>query len=185
MRDPDDWFVELEPPPARRDERGEPSARGDAAGDDDWLGEGAEEDGDARLSNRWAAGVAGALLVVVLLIAGLVLGGVFGSSKHPQAATTTLPATTQAPTTPTTTAQTTATIPPPTTTLKPGDTGAQVTLLQRALASLGYSAGKFDGNYGPSTTSAVTKFQTAQKLTADGVFGPATLAALVSALHGP
>src|SRR5258706_15916194 len=137
MRDPGDWCVELEPPPARRAGRGEPSARGDAAGDDDWLGEGAEEDGDARLSNRWAAGVAGALLVVVLLIAGLVLGGVFGSSKHPQAGTTTPPATTQPSTTPTTTAQTTATIPPPTTPLKPGDQGAHGTLLHRALAGSG------------------------------------------------
>ncbi len=36
-----------------------------------------------------------------------------------------------------------------------------------------------DGDYGPSTQSAVESFQTAQGLTADGVIGPATWAALL------
>jgi N-acetylmuramoyl-L-alanine amidase len=70
----------------------------------------------------------------------------------------------------------------PTTTLKPGDTGPQVKRLQKALVFLKYSPGKPDGDYGPGTKQAVTNFQTAQGLTADGVVGPQTLAALKKAL---
>jgi peptidoglycan hydrolase-like protein with peptidoglycan-binding domain len=49
---------------------------------------------------------------------------------------------------------------PPRTTLKPGDTGVQVKVLQRALASLGYSAGAVDGQYGPATKQAVAATNT-------------------------
>jgi hypothetical protein len=68
--------------------------------------------------------------------------------------------------------------------LKPGDTGSQVKTLQQALAALGYSAGKPDGDYGPSTQNAVERFQVAKGLNEDGVVGPATLAALQKALSG-
>ncbi len=67
-------------------------------------------------------------------------------------------------------------------TLKPGATGAQVTLLQRALKSVGFSAGAPDGNYGPATTRAVTAFQRTNGLTADGIFGPKTLQGLTRAV---
>lgn len=67
---------------------------------------------------------------------------------------------------------------PPTTTLKPGDSGPQVTALQRELASLGYSVGAIDGTYGKACTKAVAAFQHAHHLTADGIVGPATLLAL-------
>ena len=93
------------------------------------------------------------------------------------------PAPTPTTTTPTTTAQRPQ-VPAPTATLKPGDTGTQVAALQRALASLGFSSGKADGDYGPATTQAVTRFQRAKGLTADGIFGPATLEALRNALRG-
>jgi peptidoglycan hydrolase-like protein with peptidoglycan-binding domain len=76
-------------------------------------------------------------------------------------------------------------LPAPATTLKPGDTGAQVTVLQRALASLGYSGGKADGQYGPATKDAVVRFQHSVALVADGILGPATLQALKNALRGP
>jgi peptidoglycan hydrolase-like protein with peptidoglycan-binding domain len=68
--------------------------------------------------------------------------------------------------------------------LTPGTVGSQVKVLQRALAAVGFSPGSVDGDYGPSTQSALEKFQTAKGLTPDGVLGPATLAALQKALSG-
>ncbi len=62
--------------------------------------------------------------------------------------------------------------------------GSSVTSLQTALTTLGYSPGAADGNYGPATTEAVTAFQTANDLTADGIAGPQTLAAINAALAG-
>ena len=73
-------------------------------------------------------------------------------------------------------------VPAPATTLKPGDQGAQVKRLQRALLQLGYTVGAVDGDYGTSTEAALTSFQKAAALTADGVLGPATLQALKRAL---
>jgi peptidoglycan hydrolase-like protein with peptidoglycan-binding domain len=69
----------------------------------------------------------------------------------------------------------------PATTLKPGQTGAQVRLLQRALTTLGYRPGKIDGRYGPATQRAVIRFQQAEGLSADGVFGTKTKRALLHA----
>ena len=69
----------------------------------------------------------------------------------------------------------------PTTTLKPGATGAQVKLLQHALATLGYRPGKIDGRYGPATQRAVIRFQQAEGLKADGIFGAKTKLALAHA----
>ena len=74
-------------------------------------------------------------------------------------------------------------MPAPTVPLKPGDSGDQVKVLQKALASLGYDVGTIDGVYGTSTTNAVIAFQKAAGLTADGVVGPATRAALKTALE--
>ena len=64
-------------------------------------------------------------------------------------------------------------------TLQNGSTGGEVTMLQRALSVLGYTV-TIDGNYGPGTTAAVTQFQTANGLTADGVAGPNTWGAIDS-----
>jgi peptidoglycan hydrolase-like protein with peptidoglycan-binding domain len=57
-----------------------------------------------------------------------------------------------------------------------------VTLLQRALARLGYSPGTADGKYGPKTKEAVTRLQQAAGLGTDGIFGRRTLAALTQRL---
>ncbi len=66
------------------------------------------------------------------------------------------------------------------TTLKQGSSGSEVTLLQQLLQKNGYLATsvKPNGNFGPSTLAAVKKFQQAKKLTAEGLVGPATRAAL-------
>ncbi|WP_436663533.1 glycoside hydrolase domain-containing protein [Alicyclobacillus acidoterrestris] len=70
-----------------------------------------------------------------------------------------------------------------------GNTGAVVQALQIALMRLGYSVvGSADGSFGPNTLNGVKAFQTAQKLTVDGIVGPATWGALdkaVSALKPP
>jgi hypothetical protein len=66
----------------------------------------------------------------------------------------------------------------PTTTLKPGDSGSQVKVLQRELVALGFAVGAIDGLYGQATTKAVANFQRAHHLTPDGIVGPLTLVAL-------
>jgi peptidoglycan hydrolase-like protein with peptidoglycan-binding domain len=188
--DYDDWFDEPEPLPEGR-RRGQRRLQDER--DDPWL----IADDPAprrprpareplviggRTVTQTQLAIVGACAVAVLL-AILAAAGVFsGGSK---ATTPTLPRTTARPPAVTPTTPTTSTKPrvaAPASTLKPGDTGAQVTLLQKALASLGYSPGKADGSYGPGTKTAVTDFQTAQGLTADGVVGPKTLAALKQTL---
>ncbi len=62
--------------------------------------------------------------------------------------------------------------------LKAGDRGKEVSTLQQRLKRLGYFNGQVNGNFGSATTSAVISFQKAKKLTADGVVGDDTAAAL-------
>lgn len=193
-RDLDDWFDEPQPPRARRTRPSAPPPDDEVeprASEDDWLGgraqlsRGPRLGGPGGLANPRLA-IAAAVALVVLLVIGLAVAGVFGSSTPRRAATTVV--TTHAGTT---TAATTTTTTQPSVTaapsgpLKPGDSGAQVKVLQRALASLGYSPGTIDGTYGPSTQQAVARFQAAAKLTPDGILGPQTLAALRTALNGP
>ncbi|WP_246108908.1 peptidoglycan recognition protein family protein [Streptomyces sedi] len=66
-------------------------------------------------------------------------------------------------------------------TLRDGSTGAQVTALQYLLNQNGQNAGTVDGQFGPSTAAAVRGFQSAKGLEADGVVGPRTWTALLSA----
>jgi hypothetical protein len=171
--DPDDWFAEQ-------------AGRSAAANKiDEWLAEAPPRRADRyrrglSLNPRTAA--AGGVVLVALLVIGLAAGGVFSSSSPSRTA----PPTT-APTTAPTTGTHTTTPPPaavavPTSPLKPGDTGTQVKLLQRALVRLAYYSGKVDGDYGPATTEAVKTFQLAAKLTADGIAGPQTLRALKKAV---
>jgi hypothetical protein len=125
-----------------------------------------------------------ALSSLAVLFAILAAAGVFNGNKTsapPVSTPTVRPPATTAASTPTNTLPTSAA---PSQTLKPGDTGQQVKILQRALATLGYSPGTPDGDYGPATQIAVEKFQVAKKLAEDGVVGPATLAALQKALSG-
>jgi Putative peptidoglycan binding domain len=191
--DPDDWFAGA----------GQASPRSSGgttipAGDQESLPGDAEDWLDDRSPlaagrdrvlaslgvNRRLVAVA-AVIVVALLVAGLVAAGVFSGGGGGQATTsTTTPGTTTAQTS--TPSPKTVATPAPATTLKPGDQGAQVKVLQRALARLGYPSGAVDGDYGRATQDAVKRFQTASKLAADGVVGSKTLAALKQALrsHG-
>lgn len=63
----------------------------------------------------------------------------------------------------------------------PTDSGA-VLEYQRQLQDLGYYDGKLDGIRGPKTDKAVEAFQKDQDLTVDSIVGPATRAALRTAL---
>lgn len=65
-------------------------------------------------------------------------------------------------------------------TIKSGDSGNKVTVLQKALKALGFNPGTTDGKFGSNTASAVKSFQknvtkvTGDKLSADGVVGSST-----------
>lgn len=58
--------------------------------------------------------------------------------------------------------------------LRVGSQGRDVSELQATLKLLGFYAGVVDGSYDQSTAIAVSQFQTAAGLPADGVVGPAT-----------
>jgi Putative peptidoglycan binding domain len=193
QRDPgyDDWFDEPEPPSESRGSAGR-SAYDDV--EEVWVLPEEEARPRVRRPRRREIVVAGrslataqAIVIVASLLA-VVIGalaavGVFNGSKAAlppvtPPTTTTPPASTSTPT------NTTPATEAPSAPLKPGDTGSQVKVLQRALAALGFSPGKPDGDFGPATQNAVEKFQRAKGLTADGIVGPQTLAKLKLALSG-
>ena len=92
------------------------------------------------------------------------------------------PAATVAPAvTPTPTPAPMATAAPGYDTLKEGSRGDAVKAMQQKLIALGYLSGSADGMYGAGTKAAVRAFQSANGLTADGVAGEKTLAAIDSA----
>ena len=116
-------------------------------------------------------------------------------AETPTGTATSPPATTPSTTTPSTTTPSTTT---PSTEAPSGFTlpegtklrrGAEndpavVTQLQEALTAAGYEPGAADGTYGRATEAAVVAFQEANGLSADGVVGPETAAALNDALQG-
>lgn len=63
-----------------------------------------------------------------------------------------------------------------------GSTGAEVEALQKQLKELGYYNGVVNGDYGESTQLAVSKFQKAKKLIADGIAGAITRNSLLTAV---
>lgn len=68
--------------------------------------------------------------------------------------------------------------------LSEGSQGAAVRALQKNLKTLGYYTGSVDGDYGAGTVAAVTAFQAANGLTADGIAGNGTQNAILIALNG-
>jgi hypothetical protein len=169
--DRDDWFADVEGTSQTAALDADP-----ASAEDDWLVPAAPAARIRSFPHRTRIlVVAGAALA--LLIAGLAAGGVFSSGGKPVRTITTTPATTSPATTPAKPATSVQALPAGTS--KPGDAGSQVKKLQQALKALGYSVGTVDGQYGPTTKEAVASFQHDAGLTADGVFGPKTLAALI------
>jgi putative chitinase len=65
--------------------------------------------------------------------------------------------------------------------LKQGSSGPDVKDLQQKLKALGFDPNGVDGNFGPGTKAAVIAFQQSKGLQADGIAGPATMAALQAA----
>jgi len=151
--------------------------------------------------------VAGGVLVAILgIVAAALVVLLRGGDTAPvtptvPAATITAPNESEAPTVPATTTPSTPSTTPETTSpaegaatftlpegtkLRRGEEAdaALVTELQRALSSAGYDPGPADGTYGEQTEAAVTAFQQDNQLTADGVVGPDTAAALNTALAG-
>lgn len=65
--------------------------------------------------------------------------------------------------------------------LKNGATGSQVKALQALLIGYGYDVGRtgIDGSFGPTTESAVRKYQSRNGLETDGSVGPATWSKLL------
>jgi hypothetical protein len=184
-RDPgfDDWFDEPEPPTETQSAVGR-GAYEDA--DEVWV---LPEDEDAAAPGHHREFVVGGrtltttqvailgICVLAVFFAILAAFGVFSGSS-PTTPTVAPPpkplTTTQATTTVTTTPTTEA----PAQTLKPGDTGSQVKLLQQALVTLGFLSSKPDGIYGTETQVAVEKFQVSAGIAEDGIVGPQTLNAL-------
>ena len=62
--------------------------------------------------------------------------------------------------------------------LRSGNTGSNVSNLQKVLTTLGFYKGSIDGKFGPKTEDSVKCAQKACKLTQDGICGPATIQAL-------
>ena len=125
-----------------------------------------------------------AVSVIALVLAILAATGAFSSSKAALPPITTAPPPTVTVTTTAATTPTKPTTQAPQQTLKPGDTGEQVKILQQALTALHFSPGKADGDYGPTTQAEVEKFQLSKGLAEDGIVGQQTLAALQQALSG-
>ncbi|MEQ8956406.1 MAG: peptidoglycan-binding domain-containing protein, partial [Coleofasciculus sp. C2-GNP5-27] len=64
--------------------------------------------------------------------------------------------------------------------LRKGNSGAEVTTLQKTLQAEGYFNGPITGYYGPLTEAAVIQFQKANGLSPDGIVGANTTARLES-----
>jgi hypothetical protein len=62
--------------------------------------------------------------------------------------------------------------------LRPGSTGEFVLAWQRSLLGQGHAM-SLDGDFGPITEAATREFQRDSDLTADGIVGPATYAAMI------
>ena len=102
------------------------------------------------------------------------------TTSTPQPTETTAPTTAVPTTEPTASPSPTPQNTVPSRTLSQGSTGDDVRSVQSRLQELGYYNGVLDGVYGSGTVAAVTAFQQANNLDADGKAGAATYAILFS-----
>lgn len=122
--------------------------------------------GDGRtieaLGEKWGVGIFSATSNRTFTHGGLVPGLTYGGNRVPPS-------------------QGQPSTPPPTTTrptLKRGSSGSEVRFLQLRLKELGHDPGTVDGIFGSRTEQAVKDFQAYRGLTADGIVGRLTWAAL-------
>ena len=71
---------------------------------------------------------------------------------------------------------------PPSGNVRQGDNGSSIKWLQINLKAHGFDCGMMDGAFGPNTCTMVKSFQKARRLTADGIVGKITRAALLDYL---
>ena len=159
--------------------------------------------GSKRSADRTPMIIAFGLIVILVIIIAMIVRSMFTAgdsvtkpqnTQIPQAQTTpqfmvfgaptATPVVQQAVITPTPAIEVTATPAPaqPAThkTLRKGDEGPEVQMMQLALTELGYLTSAADGNFGTGTQTAVKKFQSDNGLDADGIAGKMTLEALYS-----
>src|SRR5262245_1717861 len=60
----------------------------------------------------------------------------------------------------------------------------EIESLQRLLLKAGFNPGAIDGHFGHGTQAAVVAFQRSNRMLADGVVGPRTVAALTGSKQG-
>jgi hypothetical protein len=180
----DDWFAE--PPAPRREPSESSSARVEAPAPEHAPAPTADE-----LRRRRLVALAGVGAAIVLVAGGILVARAIGGDDDeppetvvappPPPATVTTPPPPSP--TPTPTPPSAPIVLPEGVRLSAGSEGDDVVTVQQALAQLGYEVGEADGIYGPTTEAAVIAFQGAQGLTADGIVGAETLAALQTALN--
>lgn len=119
-----------------------------------------------------------ALVVAGAALATSQLGGNPVIDVPPAPTVVPVPTTTTAPTTEPSPTVTATAVPTPTPIPTEDGTEAEVAAVQQSLTELGYYVGAVDGKAGPATASAVQAFQKVNGLSADGVIGPNTIAAM-------
>jgi peptidoglycan hydrolase-like protein with peptidoglycan-binding domain len=125
---------------------------------------------------QWFQNTRGLVIVILAVITGAVLLAIQPGDGFPSSASSSSGSggTTVTTTVTTLPAATTTTVAAHQTIQEGTPNTSETTLLQQQLNAHGYNVGTPDGSFGPATTDAVKKFQTANGLPATGVVDAAT-----------